>query len=50
MPVEARWRRSEERQDDEVEQRGRVGLVITAIVILFLLCLPFILSLTEIFD
>jgi hypothetical protein len=44
-PVKTGWQRSEELEDDELEQRGRIGLVLTAIVILVALCLPFALSL-----
>jgi hypothetical protein len=44
-PVKTGWQRSEELEDDELEHRGRIGLVLTAIVILVALCLPFALSL-----
>ena len=43
--VKTGWQRSEELEDDELEHRGRIGLVLTAIVILVALCLPFALSL-----
>jgi hypothetical protein len=44
-PVKTGWRRSEKPEDDDLEQRGRIGLVVTAIIVLVALCLPFALSL-----
>ena len=36
-PVRTGWQRTEELQDEELEQRGRVGVVVVAIVILILI-------------
>jgi len=44
-PVKMGWQHTEELEGDELEHRGRIGLVLTAIVILVALCLPFALSL-----
>jgi hypothetical protein len=38
-PVRTGWQRTEELQDEELEQRGKAGIVVAAILILILILL-----------
>ena len=39
QPVRTGWQRNDELQDEELEQRGKIGLIVVAIIILILICL-----------